>query len=46
MLNQNTSEFSRHLPHKVCPECGEYMNEQEQSYLQECDRCLSKKEEC
>ncbi|MDQ0411900.1 protein YhfH [Mesobacillus stamsii] len=36
-------DFFRHL--KVCPECGESMNEQVESYMMECDRCLSKKEE-
>ncbi|AGK54300.1 MAG: hypothetical protein K0S25_1014 [Bacillus sp. (in: firmicutes)] len=45
MLIQNQVEISNHLPYKVCPECGEHMNEQAVSYLQECDRCLSKKED-
>ncbi|MBT2757066.1 protein YhfH [Mesobacillus foraminis] len=38
-------EFFRSLPKKVCPECGEGVEEQAESYLMECDRCLSKKEE-
>lgn len=45
MLIQSPVEFFRQLPHKVCLECGEHMSEQAESYLQECDRCLSKKEE-
>ena len=28
-----------------CPECGESMVEASESYLMECDRCLSKREE-
>lgn len=42
---QSPVEFFRALPKKVCPECGETMNEQAESYLMECDRCLSKKTE-
>jgi NADH pyrophosphatase NudC (nudix superfamily) len=42
---QSPVEFFRALPKKVCPECGEKMNEQAESYLMECDRCLSKKAE-
>jgi ribosomal protein L37AE/L43A len=30
---------------KVCPECGQYMNEQVESYMYECERCLAKKDE-
>lgn len=36
-------EFFRTLPKKVCPECGQTVKEQAESYLMECDRCLSKK---
>lgn len=36
-------EFFRTLPAKICPECGQVVNEQAESYLMECDRCLSKK---
>lgn len=36
-------EFFRSLPPKMCPECGEHMHEQAESYMMECDRCLSKK---
>ncbi|WP_318508912.1 protein YhfH [Bacillus sp. T3] len=45
MIYQNPVENFRQGSTKVCPECGSHMNEQEQSYIQECDRCLSKKEE-
>ncbi|MCM3601576.1 YhfH family protein [Robertmurraya korlensis] len=38
-------EFFRTLPKKVCPECGQHVHEQAESYIQECDRCLSKKME-
>ncbi len=30
---------------KTCPECGEKMEEQAESYFMECERCLSKKGE-
>ena len=38
-------EFFQTLPKKVCPEWGQIMEEQAESYLMECDRCLSKKGE-
>jgi hypothetical protein len=38
-------EFFRNVPKKECPECGQHMEEQAESYLMECDRCLAKKEE-
>jgi ArsR family metal-binding transcriptional regulator len=38
-------EFFRSLPKKECQECGQHMVEQAESYLMECDHCLSKKEE-
>lgn len=38
-------EFFRTLEKKICPECGQPMDEQAESYLMECDRCLSKREE-
>ena len=37
-------EFFRSLPKKVCAECGEQMEEQAESYMLECEHCLSKKE--
>lgn len=30
---------------KVCPECGQPVEEHTESQLMECDHCLSKKEE-
>ncbi|MCQ6276171.1 YhfH family protein [Bacillus sp. V3B] len=39
--NQSTLNLSK----KICPECGQMMKEQIESYLMECDRCLSKKPE-
>ncbi|MFE8699461.1 protein YhfH [Cytobacillus sp. FJAT-54145] len=42
---QSPVEFFRNLPKKVCPECGQTVNEQAESYLMECDYCLSKKSE-
>ncbi|MBS4173090.1 protein YhfH [Bacillus sp. FJAT-49736] len=42
----NPIEFFRTLPKKICPECGENIHEEQaESYLIECDRCLAKKEE-
>ncbi|MBL4953925.1 YhfH family protein [Neobacillus sp. YIM B02564] len=38
-------EFFRNLPEKVCPECGQQIEEQAESYFMECDHCLSKKGE-
>ncbi|CAH0347243.1 MULTISPECIES: protein YhfH [unclassified Bacillus (in: firmicutes)] len=38
-------EFFRSLPPKQCTECGESIVEQAESYLMECDRCLSKRDE-
>lgn len=40
---QSPVEFFRTLPEKICPECGQVVIEQAESYLLECDRCLSKK---
>lgn len=44
MIYQNQTDTLRQGS-KVCPECGNKMNEQEQYFIQECDRCLAKKEE-
>lgn len=38
-------EFFKTLPPKQCPECGQVIEEQAESYLMECDHCLSKKTE-
>lgn len=37
--------FASQSSRKVCPECGQPVNEQIESYLNECDHCLSKKAE-
>lgn len=39
----NPVEFFRSLSAKICPECGQEMEEQAESYMMECDQCLSKK---
>lgn len=38
-------EFFLNLPSKTCSECGEQINEQYESYMMECLRCLNKREE-
>lgn len=38
-------EFFKSLPPKQCTECGDHIVEQAESYLMECDRCLSKRDE-
>lgn len=45
MQTKNPMEFFRNLPSKQCPECGDMVHEQAESYLMECDRCLVKKED-
>ncbi|AJO20629.1 YhfH family protein [Bacillus paralicheniformis] len=45
MSLKSPMEFFRTLPKKTCPECGEKMEEQAESYFMECERCLSKKGE-
>ncbi|HZG71859.1 MAG TPA: protein YhfH [Chondromyces sp.] len=42
---QSPVEFFRQLPNKVCAECGDHIQEQAESYLMECERCLSKRDE-
>ncbi|MFE8694824.1 protein YhfH [Cytobacillus sp. FJAT-53684] len=44
MLN-NSVESYKAMQGKVCPECGKKVHEQTESYLMECDRCLSKRAE-
>ncbi|WP_419882686.1 protein YhfH [Peribacillus sp. B-H-3] len=41
MQTKNPMEFFRNLPPKTCPECGEHMTEQAESYRVECDSCLA-----
>ncbi|MBK5460830.1 MULTISPECIES: protein YhfH [unclassified Peribacillus] len=45
MQTKNPLEFFRTLPPKQCPKCGDQITEQAESYLMECDHCLSKKDE-
>lgn len=45
MQTKNPMEFFRNLPPKQCPECGCHVVEQAESYMMECERCLSKKDE-
>ncbi|WP_442857525.1 protein YhfH [Bacillus sp. mrc49] len=45
MQTKNPMEFFRNLPPKQCTECGTTITEQAESYLLECDHCLSKKDE-
>ncbi|PTY81589.1 protein YhfH, partial [Heyndrickxia sporothermodurans] len=33
------------LSKKICPECGESVEDQAESYILECEHCLSKKVE-
>lgn len=42
---QNPLEFFKELPKKLCAECGQIMEEQAESYMMECDHCLTKREE-
>ncbi len=42
---KNPIEFFKNLPQKICPECGDTMEEQAESYFLECEKCLSKKYE-
>jgi len=42
---QSPVEFFKNLPKKECSECGQIIEEQAESYLMECDYCLSKRPE-
>nr|WP_257352321.1 protein YhfH [Pseudalkalibacillus decolorationis] len=33
-------EFYRNLPSKICVDCGEKIEEQHESYLYTCEKCL------
>nr|WP_295970877.1 protein YhfH [uncultured Bacillus sp.] len=41
----NPVEFFKTVLKKECAECGQVFEEQAESYLMECDYCLSKREE-
>ena len=40
---QSSTEFFKNLPKKECPECGQIVEEQHESYIMECDHCLQKR---
>ena len=42
---QSSVDFFRNVPKKECCECGQIIEEQAESYLMECDYCLSKRVE-
>ncbi|WNB92380.1 protein YhfH [Bacillus sp. NEB1478] len=41
---KNYLEFYRNMPKKTCTECGCEIEEQHESYLYECERCIGKHE--
>ena len=45
MQTKKSVEFFKSIPDKHCSECGTPVFEQAESYLMECDHCLSKKDE-
>ena len=45
MQTKKPKEFFSNIPAKHCPECGDHIVEYAESYLMECDRCLTKREE-
>ncbi len=45
MLITKATEGSRNLFEDHCPECGEAKEALVKTYLLECDRCLSKRDE-
>jgi ribosomal protein S27AE len=46
MIMQSSTDAKHQFHQKDCPECGQNMlMAQTEFHLQECDRCLSKKEE-
>nr|WP_242598283.1 protein YhfH [Heyndrickxia oleronia] len=45
MVLQNPVKFFYNLMNskKICPECGEKVEDQAESYILECERCLANK---
>ncbi|WP_425590486.1 protein YhfH [Fictibacillus sp. b24] len=41
---KNYLELHRNIPDKTCTECGCVIEEQHESYLYECERCMGKHE--
>ncbi|RBW67378.1 protein YhfH [Bacillus taeanensis] len=39
---QKSTEFFRNLPPKTCVDCGKKIREQHESYMNQCEHCLSK----
>lgn len=37
-------DFYKNLPKKTCATCGKEMDEQSESYVSECEKCLKGKE--
>ncbi len=44
-MRSSTVDQIKELPKKICAECGQMIDEKVESFLMECDYCLSKKEE-
>lgn len=45
MIQNNVEAVQETVEQIQCPECGQWMDIQEESYLMECERCLAKREE-
>ena len=45
MLMKQSESIKNNLQKKICPECGQLLKDHIESYIMECDRCLSKKTE-
>jgi ribosomal protein S27AE len=45
MITKQSETIKNSPQKKICPECGQMLNDHIESYLMECDRCLSKKPE-
>ena len=45
MLMKQSESIKNNPQKKICPECGQLLKEHIESYIMECDRCLSKKAE-
>ncbi|WP_081798007.1 protein YhfH [Neobacillus dielmonensis] len=41
----NPVEFFHSSPKMECPECGQVVEDQAESYMMECERCLAEKVE-
>nr|WP_091656544.1 protein YhfH [Alteribacillus iranensis] len=43
-MMKKITEFFRNLPPKQCTDCGEVIEEQHESYMNQCDKCLRQTE--